>query len=108
MERILQKYLSIPTEEISVKGLRSGDRVRLNPILVDCLKTYYIENRYNKNANPKWLKMGKILLNEKDKTWFSLLHIADEKSAYPKGTAIIEIGVNQDIEIRADALDLSA
>jgi len=108
MERILNKYLNIPTEEINVKGLECGKRVKLNPILVDCLKNYYIKNRYNPNANPKWLKMGKILLNEKDKDWFSLLHFADENSAYPKGTAIIEIGVNEDIEIRADALDLSA
>lgn len=104
-ENIVEKSLSIPVETCLHEDLEAGNRVRFHPSIEEAIVEYYKENMNNTNSNEKWLKIGKRL-SQKDKQnkWFSLLHIADERSAYPIGTAIIEIDVNEDIEIRGDIL----
>lgn len=92
---LVNEYIESPT------SLQAGDKVRLvsgvEGLLVDYQKEYPEENEY-------WLAMAKIV-SSPYQNYFSVLHVADERSAYPIGTVIIEIAPNEDIEVHSSILE---
>ena len=100
LETMLEELLSPPKEEIVHTIINLGEKVTIVENVADLIKEY---SKDNPLGNEKWLKIATILETEENPS-FSVLHVAGKGSAYPIGTVIIEIGVNEDIEVRGDIL----
>lgn len=98
---MLEELISPVQSEAHNDLIQAGDKVRLvsgvSNLLTEYQKEYPAENEH-------WLKMARIV-NEVGRNYFSVLHVADERSAYPIGTIVIEIAPNEDIEVHSSILE---
>lgn len=97
---MLEELTSPAQSEPHNEQIQAGDRVRLVAGVESLLTEYAKEHPAD---NEKWLKMAGIV-NGLRRNHFSVLHVADERSAYPIGTVIIEIAPNEDIEVHSSIL----
>lgn len=99
LETMLEDLLSPPKEGIETL-IQLGEKVTIIENVSDLIKDYAKENP---EGNEKWLTLASVLETE-EKPSFSVLHVAGKGSAYTRGTVIIEIAANEDIEVRGDIL----
>lgn len=98
---LIEESIKPCSEGVLSQPFKLGERVTFKENVIENIKEYA---RLYSEGDETILKLHKVLVFDKKK-FFSVLHFANEKSAYPYGTVVIEIAPNEDIEVRGDILE---
>lgn len=98
---IIEDSIKPCPEGVLAEPFKHGDRVTFKEAIVNSISEYA---ELYPEGDVVILKLNKVL-NKDRRKYFSVLHFANEKSAYSYGTVVIEIAPNEDVEVRGDILE---